>query len=48
MAEPLDPEEFDPVAFAERWYEENPWAWERYSQALARKSKEEPDAEEES
>jgi hypothetical protein len=29
-------EEFDPYAFAERWYEENPWAWERYSQALAR------------
>lgn len=33
-------EEFDPVAFAERWYEENPWAWERFSQALARQMKE--------
>lgn len=31
---------FDPVAYAERWYEEHPRAWERFSQALARQIEE--------
>lgn len=34
-------EPFDPVAYAERWYEENPRAWATFSQALDRLMREE-------